>query len=356
MLRILFLNRRDIKNPAGGGAERYTHEIARGLVKKYGCKIVHLSCRFKDSQKEEEIEGIKYIRCGNELTVHVFGLLYAFKNQKAFDLIIDQFNGSGFYTFFMPKSILLIHQIYKEFWLRELGPAGIIPYIFEPIILWFYRNKPAITVSRSTEEDLKKLGFKDVYIIANALSRPHLSSREKEKLPTITFLGRLRSTKRPEDAIEVFKIVKDRIPEARLWIIGRGPEEKRLRGLAKDIDDVVFHGWVDEKKKMDLLRQSHVLMVPSVREGFGINVIEAASQGTPAISYNVPGLRDSILHARTGYLVNNRQEAASAIINLILDKKLYAEISHNCLNYAKDFDWDKRVDEFWQKIYMINPD
>ena len=353
-MRILILNRRDIANPAGGGAEIYTHEIARGLVDKYQCTDMVFTSRFKDCAAEEIIDGIQYVRRGNEVTVHLRGFLYALKNRKKFDRLIDEFNGIGFFTFFLPNSILLIHQLYKDFWLRELGLTGILPFILEPIILRLYRKKATITVSHSTKEDLEQIGFRDVNIVMNATKHFPIddSVKKNNNDPTLVFLGRLKSTKRPEDAIEIFKRVKEKIPTVRLWIMGRGPEEEKLKMIAKGIEGITFWGWVDEEKKMFLLKQSHFLLVPSVREGFGINVIEAASTGTPAIGYDVHGLRDSIRHGETGYLVNSTDEAALKILELLGDKKRYEKMSSNCLYYSKEFAWGKRVDEFWHKICL----
>ena len=110
-MRILLLNRRDIANPAGGGAEIYTHEIARGLAATYGCDVVVFSSRFAGSAEKETIDGVEYVRRGNEMTVHLWGFFYALKNRTKFDHIIDEFNGLGFFTFLLPDSILLIHQM-----------------------------------------------------------------------------------------------------------------------------------------------------------------------------------------------------------------------------------------------------
>lgn len=347
-MRILILNRRDIANPAGGGAEIYTHEIARGLVGKYECEVAIFTSRFKDGVAEEIIDGIQYIRRGNEVTVHFGGFLYALKNRKTFDLIIDEFNGIGFMTFLLPKSVILIHQLYKEFWFRELRLIGVFPYILEPVLLWLYKRRAAITVSNSTKKDLEHLGFSDVSIVMNAIkhSKPDISP-QKDNIPTLVFLGRLKSTKRPEDAIAIFKKVKEKIPDVRLWIIGRGPDDIKLKMMARDLVDITFWGWVDEGKKMSLLRQSHLLLVPSIREGFGLNVIEAASVGTPAIGYDVAGLRDSIRHGETGYLVESVEDAAAKIVSLLKDSGRYEKMSDNCLYYSKEFNWEKRVDEFW---------
>jgi len=348
-LNILILNRRDIANPAGGGAELYTHEIARGLVGKYGCEVIVLSCRFPNSAAEEVIDGVKYLRKGNEATVHLLGFVYAIKNRKEFDYIIDEFNGIGFFIFFLPNSILLIHQLYKEFWFRELGVAGAFPYIIESLLLKLYRRKLAITVSDSTKEDLKLLGFEDISIVMNAIKHmPSDTPPKKNDNPLLAYLGRLKSTKRPEDAIMIWQEVKKKIPDVKLILLGRGPEEERLKRTAKGLEGITFYGWVDEEEKFSLLSRAHLLLVPSVREGFGINIIEAAAVGTPAIGYDVPGLRDSIRSGETGYLVHSAEEGALRIVELLNDRNLYGGMTLACLRYAKEFDWNKRVEEFWR--------
>jgi glycosyltransferase involved in cell wall biosynthesis len=352
-MKILILNRRDIANPNGGGAELYTHEIARGLAGKYGCEVVVFSTRYPDSNAEDVIDGVRYIRKGSEISVHMWGFLYAMKMRKAFDLIIDEFNGSGFFTFILPNSILLIHQLYKEYWMRELGTKGAIPYVLEPLLLRFYRKRPVITVSRSTRDDLELLRFKNVKIVMNAIDNRYSGAVEKDPEPTLVFLGRLKSTKQPEQAIEIYKRVKMRIPEARLWIIGYGTLEDDLKKRAEGLGNVTFWGRVSEKEKFSILRRAHLLLVPSIREGFGINVIEAASAGSPAIGYNVHGLRDSIRHGETGYLVGSADEAAQKVIELLTDPAGYARMSSNCLRYSQEFDWRKKVDEFWTIIEEI---
>ncbi|MBI5741421.1 MAG: glycosyltransferase family 4 protein [Nitrospirae bacterium] len=349
-MRILILNRRDIANPAGGGAEVYTHEIARGLVRKYNCSIVVFTSRFDDSPEEEMIDGVVYVRRGNEATAHLRGFVYAVQHRKKFDIIIDEFNGLGFFTFPLKKSLLLIHQLYREFWFRELSFAGVVPYVLEPLFLRAYRKRPAVTVSESTKKDLEDMGFGQVRVVMNAISRPPAGRMDKDARPTVVFLGRLRSTKQPGDAIEIFRGVKKRVPDARLWIIGSGPLENVLKKDAGGLDGVTFQGRVDDRQKFELLSRAHVLVVPSVREGFGINVIEAASAGCPAVGYNVPGLRDSIRHGETGYLTNSSEDSADRIVELITDRALFEKMSRNCLEYSKEFVWEKRVDEFWEIV------
>lgn len=350
-MRILILNRRDISNPSGGGAEVYTHEIARGLTEKYGCDVSVFASRFPGCAQQEIVDGVTYVRRGNEVTVHLKGFYYALRNRSRFDCIVDEFNGVGFFTFVFPNAMLLIYQLYREFWLREFGAMGWFPYLIEPLILSLYKRKRTITISPSTKNDLEKLGFRRIAVVMVGLQRAPLSDPgEKEKDPTLVFLGRLKSTKRPEDALKIYAIVRRQLPECRLWIIGRGPQDARLKEMAKCLGDVTFHGWVSEEKKYELLRRSHILLVPGVREGFGINIVEAAAVGTPAIGYSVHGVKDAIRGGETGYLVNSVDDAAVSAIQLLRDRERYEEMSRNCLRCAAEFRWSARVDEFWTAI------
>ena len=349
-MNILILNRRDPKHPEAGGAEVYTQEIAKGLTRK-DCRVTIFSSSFKGALPEESIDGIRHLRRGNEFTVHFHGFLYAFRNRRSFDLIIDEFNGLGFFGFLLPGSMILIHQMYREFWFRVLGPAGAIPYVIEPLLLGCYRAKPAITVSDSTKKDLQGLGFRNIRIVMNALDVTPLESvPDKEARPTLLFLGRLKATKKPEDAIAIFRSVKAELPEAQLWMTGRGPDEEKLKKMAEGIEDITFQGWVTEEKKFELLKRAHVLVVPGVREGFGINVIEAAARGTPAVGYNIHGLRDSIRNGRTGMLAGGPGEASVKVIELLNDPVLYGSMAQQCLDYARNFTWEKRADEFWDIV------
>jgi len=337
-----------------GGAEIYTHEVAKGMAAR-GAGVTVFANRFKGSPAEETIDGVRHMRRGNEFTVHFHGFLHALRNRRRYDLIIDQFNGMGFFCFLLPaRSMLLIHQMYRGFWLRELGALGYVPYFVEPLLLRLYRKLPSVTVSDSTREDLVRMGFRNVRIVMNALQNEPLGEVPvKEDAPTLMYLGRLRSTKRPEDAIGIFREVRKSIPGARLWMVGSGPDEERLRRETAGVEGITFHGWVPSERKFELLRKAHVLVVPGVREGFGINVIEAASQGTPAVGYNIHGLRDSIRDGRTGLLASGVEDAARKVVGLLSNHERYRSMAVECLRYAREFNWTERAEEFWRAASEI---
>jgi glycosyltransferase involved in cell wall biosynthesis len=96
-----------------------------------------------------------------------------------------------------------------------------------------------------------------------------------------------------------------------MWVIGSGPLEKRLRESAPE--GVEFLGHVSDEEKFNRLARAHVLLVTSVREGWGLVVTEAAQVGTPTIGYDVPGLRDSVV-ASNGILTSPDPKHLSAAL------------------------------------------
>ena len=82
---------------------------------------------------------------------------------------------------------------------------------------------------------------------------------------------------------------------------------------------MVFTGRVPEQEKHRLLCSAWLLMHPALVEGWGIVVSEAAIRGTPAVAFDVPGLRDSVVHGETGMLVRTEGQFASAWASLAID-------------------------------------
>src|SRR3989344_8461 len=159
------------------------------------------------------------------------------------------------------------------------------------------------------------------------------------------YLGRLTKSKGIEDAIYAFRKIKKIIPETTLWVVGNGTieYEKYIKMLSEElgIRDVLFYGFIPEKEKFLLLCRAHMLIFPSIREGWGLTAIEANSVKTPVVAYNSPGLRDSIVHGKAGLLCkeNNPSELANNVIDLFRNKKLYKKLQIGGYEWSKQFSW-----------------
>ncbi|MGH9927342.1 MAG: glycosyltransferase family 4 protein, partial [Nitrososphaeraceae archaeon] len=150
----------------------------------------------------------------------------------------------------------------------------------------------------------------------------------------------------PDHALKAFSIIKRDIKDAKMWIIGDGYFRKKLESF--ESNDVTFYGYVSNEKKYELLSRAHIILVPGVREGWGQIVTEANAMGTPAIGYDIPGLRDSIRHGETGITVMEKTPIAMAqqAISLLRDSDHLSKYSRNALEFSRQFSWDKTANLF----------
>ncbi len=343
-MKILIFNWRDIKNPDAGGAEVFTHENARRWVKT-GNEVTQFSASFAGSKNEEVIDGVRIVRAGNRITVYSKAKEYYRKyfSKEKFDVVIDEINTIPFFTpdFVKEKKVALIHQLAREFWFYETPfPLALMGrYFLENRWLGKYRNIPTMAVSNSTEQDLLNIGFTNVSIVPEGIKFKPLKRVPKKENKTLIFVGRLKKAKKPQDAIRAFNNVRKKIPSAKLWIVGDGYYRNKLEKIAGK--NVEFFGKVSEKKKLELMRKANAILVPGIREGWGLIVTEANACGTPAIAYDVPGLRDSVEDGNNGLLVfPNSESMAEAIIKFLSDKELRETLSENALAHSRQFSWD----------------
>ncbi len=350
-LRILFLNWRDSANPSAGGAETFTEEIGKRLV-RYGNDVTIVTSAFDGCEPEARRFGIRIIREGGKYSVYAKARGYVKSHLSEFDVIIDEINTVPFRVHRIAKGrpvVAVIHQLAKEVWFYETRfPISALGYFaLEPFWLRGYRRVPTVTVSDSTRRDLLKLGFERVRVVYNGIGiTPLEKPPPKESNPVLIFVGRLVKCKLPDHAIAAFKEVRALLPEAELWILGDGYLKAKLEKNA--VNGVRFFGRVDDEEKFDLLKRAHVLLAPFVREGWGISVIEANAVGTPAVGYAVPGLQDSIVHGDTGLLVRplDPRALAEAAKQILCNPSTAEKFSRNALEWSRRFSWDEAAKEF----------
>ena len=313
-LRILAYNWRDLAHPRAGGAEVYLQSVAYEWVKR-GHQVTIFSAAVPGRPAEEFVGGVRVIRRGGRIGVYGQARRY-WRREGAgqYDLVLDCVNTRPFLCPRFVRTVpvvALIHQVAREVWHYEapwpIAVAG--RYLLEPRWLRAYRDVPVVTVSESSRESLADYGLRRVTVVPEGWVPAVPAPVAKEPVPTVVFVGRLSANKRPEHAIAAFGLVRRQLPDARLWVIGSGPQEARLRALAGP--GVTFLGHLPEEAKRDRLTRAHALVATSVREGWGLVVTEAAATGTVAIGYDVPGLRDSIA-ASGGVLTRPDPESLAA--------------------------------------------
>lgn len=367
-MNILIFNWRDISHPLAGGAEQSLFEHAKYWRKK-GAKITWFSSSFKKAKKREVIDGITVIRKGSHFTVHLWAFFYYLTNKfEKCDLVIDSFHFLPFFTpLYIPskKIVGLINEVAGTVWFENIiAPLAFLGYHLEPHFFKLYKKNFFITGSKSTKDELIKIGIpKDkITVVHHGIHLVRVDRRiVKEKNPTLLFLGRISKDKGIEDCIEAYIDIEKTIKNVALWIIGSEEKKGTIKNLEKKYElhnyngRIKYFGFVSEKEKFSLLKKSWILLHPSKKEGWGLNVIEAATQGTPTIGYDVSGLRDSVLNGKTGILVasNNTSLLASAIVSLINNRIRYTSFSKNALQWSKHFSWVKSTKESWDILSHI---
>jgi glycosyltransferase involved in cell wall biosynthesis len=337
-----------------GGAEVFTREVAKRLFER-GNEVTLFTSAYAGCPKQEVSEGVEIVRSGGRYSVYWSARRFYAKQVKHnnFDVVVDEINTIPFFTPQYVKSdeliVSLIHQLAREYWFYETKfPLSYIGYHFlENAWLKNYVDTPVITVSESSRQDLISLGFKNISVAHGGVNFVPLSElAEKSECPIIVFSGRLKAAKRPDHLIKAFKIVKHQFPSAQLWIIGDGSYKKVLEKIS--FDGVKFFGGLSNGDRRELIKRSHVLVNPSVREGWPLNVIEANALGVPAVCYDVNGLRDSVRNNETGVLAQpgDISDLAAKIIFLLKNKSFREKLSQNAMVYSRSFNWDKTADGF----------
>ncbi|MCX6774216.1 MAG: glycosyltransferase family 4 protein [Candidatus Micrarchaeota archaeon] len=357
MMRIAFFNWRDIRHPYAGGAEVYVHQVMKRFAEK-GHRVTLFSSAFPGCKTKETIDNIEHIRYGGKFSIYLKSYFcYKKSIEGSYDIIVESINGMPFLTplFAKEKTIAFVHQLTRENWYSALPfPIAFMGYHLEDLLLGPYKKCHAIGSSDSTRLDLERIGFSKVHSInpGNDMKR---ASVEKENNPTIIYLGRLIKSKNINHAIIAFKKIKERFGNAKLWIVGSGPEENSLRSLSRHLgleNDIIFFGHVNEDKKAELLSRSHLMLFPGTREGWGITVIEASACGTPVIGYDVPGLRDSIRPGTNGALVKygDFNAMAGSAISLLSNKDSLRKLSESSVKHSAQFTWDRTAESFLSVI------
>ncbi len=184
----------------------------------------------------------------------------------------------------------------------------------------------------------------------------NLPSFKKENSKTLIFVGRLLKAKGVEDAIMVCSKLKEKYQGIKLWIVGRGEEKytKKIRQLAKDLNiekQVKFLDFLSQEKKFEMMGRAHILLAPSIREGYGLTVPEAAIVGTPAVAYNVEGLRDIITDEKNGFLTDcTVDDMVKKVDELLPQPKLYIKVAEEATKYAKRLKWENTAKVAWSVI------
>lgn len=353
-MRLLVLNWQDRTHPQAGGAEVHLHEIFSRMVER-GHEVTLYCCAYPGAAAQEVLDGITVIRHGTRSTFNWTvrrGYAKRFAKDR-FDIVIDDINKIPFFTprFVKRPLLAIVHHFFGTSIFNEAGKlAGTYVKYFEDKIGRVYRDTPICVVSDSTRKECIERGIpaSHLTVIHNAIDHTAFPMKigEKDVRPTIVYFGRLKRYKSVDHLLRAVAIVAKTIPTVQLHILGTGDgrdELERLVSLLGLQDHVRFFGFVTDAQKVGLLSRAHVVANTSIKEGWGITNIEANACGTPVISADVPGLRDSVRDGESGllYPYGNIDVLSAHLLRVLVDRTERERLSEGALRWASTFTWER---------------
>jgi glycosyltransferase involved in cell wall biosynthesis len=360
-VRIAFLNWRDSTHPEGGGAEKYAETVCEGLAAA-GHEVTLLCAAHEGAPRQERRRGVRVLRQGGRLGVYpasVRRLMALERHEGPFDVVVDTQNGIPFWASTVTRTpvVVLVHHVHREQWPIVFGRvASSLGWLLEsrvaPRVL---RGEQYVAVSQRTRDELQHLGVSpgSVAVIHNGTEPPLTTGATRSADPRIVVLGRVVPHKRVEHALEVTARLAPRYPRLRLRVVGDGWWSDRVREEADALgvtDRVDLLGHVDEETKHAELASAWVALAPSIKEGWGLCVVEAASHGTPTVAYRgAGGLSESIVDGRTGVLVDDLDAMTAAVDRLLRDRCERDALGAAAAVHAQQFTWEGTV-QSWESL------
>ena len=306
------------------------------------------------------VDGLAVHRVGGRYTFNLFAPPYFRRMWPGghFDVIVEDLNKVPVFMplFSRTPVVLLVHHLFGTTAFREASfPLATATWLLEKPIPWVFRGCTLVTVSPSTSEDLRNRGvdWEVPTIVPNGLnlSRFDLSSDTEEASdPALLYVGRLKRYKEIDLVLRALALLKESGSCPMFLIAGKGDDQQRLEKLVGTLgvgEFVRFLGYVEEEEKMSLLKKSWIHVLTSPKEGWGISVMEAAASGTPTIASDSPGLRDSVIHGKTGLLVphGDVEALAEALRNLLTQHQRRAAMGRAAREFASAYSWDRSARE-----------
>lgn len=357
---VLLLNWRDLGHPEAGGAEKYLVEVAEGLAGR-GHHVVFRTALYPGALPREVINGVHYIRKGGHYSVYTRAVASQASRRLRADVVVDVQNGVPFLsTAAAPHHpvVNLVHHVHREQWPVAFNPfmARVGWQLESTLAPLAYRGSRYVAVSDTTRRELVEIGVEvdRITVIPNGTDAVAQDELPPSPHPVVTVLGRLVPHKRVEIAMRAVAALQDELPDIELRIVGSGYWLGQLRSLAAELgieQRVVFTGHVSEWEKQRLLSESWVLALPSLKEGWGLVVVEAAIHCTPTIAYrSAGGTQDSVRHGDTGLLVEDGQDTfTQGLRSLLVNHEARQTMGAAAQAWAAGFTWQETVDR-WESL------
>jgi len=178
-------------------------------------------------------------------------------------------------------------------------------------------------------------------------------TRNDDKFIILT-VGRLVLVKNIEMQIEAMAKVINKNLNVELWIVGDGPERKKIEVRSKELElenSIKFLGWQDNLEKY--YNQVDCFLLTSNAEGWGMAVVEAASYELPIIMTDVGLASEVIKNGESGIVIpiGNQKALENAMIKIIEDEDLRKKLGENAKEVVKKLPTKEETLELMKKSW-----
>ncbi|HMJ77770.1 MAG TPA: glycosyltransferase family 4 protein, partial [Iamia sp.] len=337
---------RDTSHPLAGGSEVMIDQLAAGLDRRGHRVELRAGGPITDHPYRVRDGGGKFSQYLKTPVAHL-------RHQRHADLVVDVANGMAFYSPLWRRqpTICFVHHVHTAQWSQWFSPAvaGVGRTLERHAMPAAYATSPFVTVSPSSAEALIDLGVAPdrIHVVPNGVDVPDTVG-VKAAEPLFLAVGRLVPHKRYDLLARLWRQVQP-VVGGRLVIVGDGPEEERI--AAMDVPGLELTGRISAEERDRLYAEAWLLLHPSMLEGWGLVVMEAAAHGTPTLAFDAPGVRDAVVSTRTGLLAHDEREMVEMWTDLAQSDDLRAKLGVGARERALTFGWDATVDRFEEVAY-----
>jgi glycosyltransferase involved in cell wall biosynthesis len=203
-----------------------------------------------------------------------------------------------------------------------------------------------VTYSENVARRIKKYYNRDSEIIYPPVDTAKFECKDYEDFFLV--VQRLELAKRTSKIIEAFK----RMPNKKLLIVGEGPEKKELERLAKNCKNIQFLGSINEKELLDLYARCLATIYIPIDEDFGLIPVESMAAGKPCIAANEGGLKETVVHGKTGFLIKPTIKNLISTVSGLTPEKA-ERMKQECIKRAKKFDISVFYEKFDETIKRV---
>lgn len=214
--------------------------------------------------------------------------------------------------------------------------------------------------------------FKSLYSITPFMKSFNLSKHGLQTKDEILYLGTnsdlfLNSNKTYSDLQKVVMIGNDLVRKGihdylkvaqnfshlEFHIVGSGNEKIDIDQLIKasKLQNVIFHGLIDQDLMVELLKDVQLHILPSRSEGFPKVILETACAAIPSIVYNDYGADQWISHNQNGYVVSSLEQVIELVDELHKNPNKLISVSNAAIELGQSFDWKNRIQK-WEDVFL----